>query len=370
MDAGEGALLFLPSARVNPHDPASAEGRGNRPRAPRDRPPADLLSGMRVLFLCPAAMARLARAVRRLGGEPLRHTAGPQAAPARPPPPADIAVIGGGPLPASATPSLAWLRHLHPDIVILQMPADGGRPPHSDDQGTGENNGPDVTLPVPAGPRQVLHALRQAARLVRFVRLARSAGCLPQHPLFRTGATHPQGSGAPDHFPAPILSAPSPHPSAAGRMPKPQAAGVVLTHDNRTRIGGPNMSFQNARSMYRKADAASAAELDSPHEIIQVTMRELERSLRVLASAVEAGAPCPDNHINRALTAIYILQSSLDFEKGGQIAGNLFQVYEYCRLRVVEAFQRQPTRELAIAADHIATLMSAWSQIGRTAPAR
>ena len=32
----------------------------------------------------------------------------------------------------------------------------------------------------------------------------------------------------------------------------------------------------------------------------------------------------------RSLSSIYALQTSLNFEKGGKIATNLFQLYEYC----------------------------------------
>jgi flagellar protein FliS len=121
------------------------------------------------------------------------------------------------------------------------------------------------------------------------------------------------------------------------------------------------MTFLDARSQYRRADAGEVLAVESPHGIILVTLRELERSLRVLAAS-EAGA-CPAAHLNRAFTAIYILQSSLDFDRGGEVAVNLFRVYEYCRLRVAEAFRREPAPRMTEAADHIAALIAAWEQI-------
>ncbi|NBE09155.1 flagellar export chaperone FliS [Paragemmobacter ruber] len=123
------------------------------------------------------------------------------------------------------------------------------------------------------------------------------------------------------------------------------------------------MTFLNARAQYRRTDNGEALAVESPHGIILVTLRELERSLRVLAAA-EPERSYPAQHINRAFTAIYILQSSLDFEKGGEISDNLFSVYEYCRLRVAEAFRREATPKMAECADHIASLLEAWQQIG------
>ncbi|OYU19793.1 MAG: flagellar biosynthesis protein FliS [Rhodobacteraceae bacterium PARR1] len=122
------------------------------------------------------------------------------------------------------------------------------------------------------------------------------------------------------------------------------------------------MTFLGARAQYRRADSGEMAVTDDPHGIILVTLRELERSLRALAAANPG--PFPASHVNRAFTAIYILQSSLDFDQGGEIAVNLFRVYEYCRLRVAEAFRREPSPRLVDAADHIAGLLTAWQQIG------
>lgn len=123
------------------------------------------------------------------------------------------------------------------------------------------------------------------------------------------------------------------------------------------------MTFLDARAQYRRTDTGEALAVESPHGIILVTLRELERSLRVLAAA-EPERTYPAQHINRAFTAIYILQSSLDFEKGGEISDNLFSVYEYCRLRVAEAFRREPAPKMAECAEHISSLLEAWQQIG------
>ena len=123
------------------------------------------------------------------------------------------------------------------------------------------------------------------------------------------------------------------------------------------------MTFLDARAQYRRAEAGEALAVESPHGIILVTLRELERSLKVLAAA-EPDLTYPTQHINRAFTAIYILQSSLDFEKGGEISTNLFSVYEYCRLRVAEAFRREHSPKLGECAEHIGGLLGAWQEMG------
>lgn len=123
------------------------------------------------------------------------------------------------------------------------------------------------------------------------------------------------------------------------------------------------MTFENARSSYRRAETIKPMEVTDPHEIIGVTLRELGKSLNVLAAAQEAGNSYPSQHINRAFTAVYILQSSLDFEKGGEIATNLFRVYEFCRLQLTEAFAKKPAK-LKESAAHVESIQQAWAQIG------
>ena len=46
-------------------------------------------------------------------------------------------------------------------------------------------------------------------------------------------------------------------------------------------------------------------------------------------------AELKSKHFARALTIIYALQSSLDFEKGESIATNLFQLYEFARQQLI-----------------------------------
>lgn len=127
------------------------------------------------------------------------------------------------------------------------------------------------------------------------------------------------------------------------------------------------MTFLAARNHYRRASSDEARVPDDPHGIVLFTLRELERSLRVLAACAAAGRPYPDAHLTRGLTAIYILQSSLNFDLGGDMANDLFQVYEYCRQQVLAAFSRAADPQLEKSADLVHSLSQAWEQI---APAR
>lgn len=123
------------------------------------------------------------------------------------------------------------------------------------------------------------------------------------------------------------------------------------------------MNTALARTQYRKAESTSDVRHESPHRVIEVTLRELERALGVMLAAKDAGRPYPDLQLNRAFTAIYILESSLDFEAGPEIATSLFQVYEFVRVQVLHAFRRDDEAKLEDARFAIAEILDAWRAI-------
>ncbi len=124
------------------------------------------------------------------------------------------------------------------------------------------------------------------------------------------------------------------------------------------------MTYLDPHASYRRVQEDAARVPADPHGIVQFTLTELERSLRVLAASRDAGRALPDTHLTRALTAIYILQSSLDFEAGGEISDNLFTVYEYCRQQVLATFRPDATTaRLDLAASQIADIAAAWASI-------
>ena len=60
------------------------------------------------------------------------------------------------------------------------------------------------------------------------------------------------------------------------------------------------------------------------------------------------------------MTTIYSLQTSLDFEKGGTIATNLFQLYEFCRIQVIDSFSSNNNSGLKKSYDALSQIIQAW----------
>lgn len=125
------------------------------------------------------------------------------------------------------------------------------------------------------------------------------------------------------------------------------------------------MNSMIARSQYRQAQAARPMHAETPHDVVLITLKELKRAMDVLAIAHGQARSLPSEHVNRALTAIYILQTSLDFEQGGEIATDLFQLYEFARFHVLAAWRNQPECRLAEAAEALGNILEAWAAIGQ-----
>ena len=100
--------------------------------------------------------------------------------------------------------------------------------------------------------------------------------------------------------------------------------------------------FNKAKHQYQKTDISSSQNND-PVEIVKTMVNELRKSMKIvtLHTNDKNNRISRNKHFSKALVIIYTLQSSLDFEKGGEIATQLFQVYEYCRQQLIKGFRSQ-----------------------------
>ena len=103
--------------------------------------------------------------------------------------------------------------------------------------------------------------------------------------------------------------------------------------------------------------------IDDAHGAISVCFETLLHNLKVLA----AEPPHRSEHFNRVsskcLTAIYILQTSLDFEKGAVIADNLFKLYEYVKYQVIANSKKDEGADIDQAIGIISEIYSSWNSI-------
>lgn len=117
-------------------------------------------------------------------------------------------------------------------------------------------------------------------------------------------------------------------------------------------------------SHYRNLDISARVEAASPHELVSILYEELVSAMTLVAAAIRQGdAPKRSRAHSRALSILAQLESSLDFEKGGQIAPALASIYKEAA-RLVQLAVRDGDPEAATRAKGlIAEIWNAWNAI-------
>ena len=131
----------------------------------------------------------------------------------------------------------------------------------------------------------------------------------------------------------------------------------------------------NILNIYKKVIKSGDLQ-KNPHDIVKLVLTELSRTMKMISDDIEKkkvfvlkeGSSDLINiqksiskNVSRSLTTIYSLQTSLDFDKGGKIATGLFQIYEYCRLQIIQGFSKSINSGIIKAKNALDQILSAWS---------
>ena len=128
-------------------------------------------------------------------------------------------------------------------------------------------------------------------------------------------------------------------------------------------------------NLYKKSQQNSNL-TKTPHEVVRFLMENLLNSMKSLQSTLQITkgsdienltkkqlASFQSKNTSKALTIIYSLQVSLDFDKSPKIAQNLFQIYEYCRVQIINALLKKTKTGLVKAIEVLNDILDGWSNI-------
>ena len=128
------------------------------------------------------------------------------------------------------------------------------------------------------------------------------------------------------------------------------------------------MNYQNITQAYQNAERQALEEMNDPHLIVLTMLNALLKSMQIFEANIDLRAggdqELKSKHFARALTIIYALQSSLDFEKGESIATNLFQLYEFARQQMIADLGKGIAKGTPKAMDALSEIRDAWQAIG------
>ena len=128
-------------------------------------------------------------------------------------------------------------------------------------------------------------------------------------------------------------------------------------------------------NLYKKSQQNSNS-TKTPHEIVRFLMENLLNSMKGLQSTLQITkgsdvenltkkqlAAFQSKNTSKALTIIYSLQVSLDFDKTPEIAQNLFQIYEYCRVQIINSLLKKTKTGLVKAIEVLNDILEGWSNM-------
>ena len=128
------------------------------------------------------------------------------------------------------------------------------------------------------------------------------------------------------------------------------------------------MNYHSMMKEYKHVDINSKIENSNSHDFIKIVLNELLNNMRTLSIALNEGpkiSPTKSKCFSQSLSSIIILQSSLDFENGQPIAGNLNDLYDYCRKEIIKGYKELKTDGIDSAILVITDIFEAWVEIGK-----
>ncbi|WP_221074021.1 flagellar export chaperone FliS [Agarivorans aestuarii] len=122
--------------------------------------------------------------------------------------------------------------------------------------------------------------------------------------------------------------------------------------------------YQKGINQYRQVGVKDQVATADPHRITQILMQTALENLAVAKGCIErADFQNKGKPLAKATSIITSLKNTLDFDRGGEIAGNLNDLYEFMLTRLSEA---SIANDAAIVEEVIGLMLpikSAWDQI-------
>ena len=126
------------------------------------------------------------------------------------------------------------------------------------------------------------------------------------------------------------------------------------------------MNYNASIKQYINDDISNKTTNLDPHRIIQVILKDLKKNMETLAYSIDHEpviSSIKSNSFSKSLTAIYILQSSLNFDEGGEIAENLYRIYEFAKDGIMKGFTKRDSKAIYDSIPPIDEILDGWKQI-------
>ncbi|THB69807.1 MAG: flagellar export chaperone FliS [Gammaproteobacteria bacterium] len=124
------------------------------------------------------------------------------------------------------------------------------------------------------------------------------------------------------------------------------------------------MSYHNATQRYKEIDTYSGTAYADPHQLIQMLMQGVVDKISIAKAAMqENNVGIKGENVSKAVSILDGLKASLDAEKGGDIATNLNDLYDYMQRALVEANLSNNEKKLDEVISLMVEIKDAWGAI-------
>ena len=123
------------------------------------------------------------------------------------------------------------------------------------------------------------------------------------------------------------------------------------------------MFYEQAKRSYELQEASFVENTEDNHEIVRLIFKELRKNLIIIVSDEEIELSKQARHYAKAHTALHLLLSSLDSEKGGEISENLAGLYLYVQQQLIEGRDREGFKGDPNIVEIVTDLLEAWEKM-------
>ena len=126
------------------------------------------------------------------------------------------------------------------------------------------------------------------------------------------------------------------------------------------------MNYNASMKQYLNDDINAKTTSLDPHKIIEEVLKDLKKNMETLAYSIDHEpviSSIKSNSFSKSLTAIYILQSSLNFDEGREIAENLYRIYELAKDGIMKGFTKRNSKLIYDAIPPIEEILDGWKKI-------
>jgi flagellar protein FliS len=127
--------------------------------------------------------------------------------------------------------------------------------------------------------------------------------------------------------------------------------------------------MKNALFAYKNTEKMTLNEDATANSVLLVIMEELIKCIEMFQTNIDNKTGNNDKKsrgFSKSLSIIFTLQTSLDLENGGPVAGDLFRLYEFARIHIIKDMRQGLINRSADALSSIKEIYETWVIVNAT----